>query len=91
VVYRAGILLSVTAVITAYFGAQLTRVLDPDLIRVIFGLLQLILVSSMPPALINIIMSQKHGWRPELVSAVTTILTLFNLVCLAILGLITNL
>lgn len=37
VVYRAGILLSVTAVITAYFGAQLTRALDPDLIRVIFG------------------------------------------------------
>ncbi len=36
-VYRAGILLSVTAVITAYFGAQLIRVLDPDLIRVIFG------------------------------------------------------
>lgn len=53
--------------------------------------LQLILVSSMPPALINIIMSQKHGWKPELVSAVTAILTLFNLLCLAILGLVTSL
>ncbi|MEM0347375.1 MAG: transporter [Zestosphaera sp.] len=48
--------------------------------------LQLILVSSMPPALINIIMSQKHGWKPELVSAVTAVLTLFNLICLMILG-----
>ncbi|MEO3993715.1 MAG: AEC family transporter, partial [Desulfurococcaceae archaeon TW002] len=38
--------------------------------------LQLILVYSMPPALINIIMSQKHGWKPELVSAVTAVLTL---------------
>ncbi|MEM3141891.1 MAG: transporter [Zestosphaera sp.] len=48
--------------------------------------LQLILVSSMPPALINIIMSQKHGWKPELVSAVTAVLTLFNLICLIILS-----
>ncbi|MEM0086209.1 MAG: transporter [Zestosphaera sp.] len=48
--------------------------------------LQLILVSSMPPALINIIMSQKHGWKPELVSAVTAVLTLFNLICLMILS-----
>lgn len=48
--------------------------------------LQLILVYSMPPALINIIMSQKHGWKPELVSAVTAILTLLNLLCLVVLG-----
>ncbi len=48
--------------------------------------LQLILVYSMPPALINIIMSQKHGWKPDLVSAVTAILTLLNLLCLVMLG-----
>ena len=52
--------------------------------------LQLILVSAMPPALINIIMSQKYGWKPELVSVVTAILTLLNLVCLLILSLIIN-
>lgn len=53
--------------------------------------LQLVLVSSMPPALINIIMSQRHGWRPELVSAVTAILTLLNLLCLTILSTIISL
>ncbi|MFN3267859.1 MAG: sulfite exporter TauE/SafE family protein [Zestosphaera sp.] len=37
VVYRAGALLSVSAVVTAYFGAQLTKVLDPDLLRAVFG------------------------------------------------------
>ncbi len=37
VVYRAGALLSVSAVVTAYFGAQLTKVLDPDLLRTVFG------------------------------------------------------
>lgn len=37
VVYRAGVLLSAAAVVTAYFGAQLTKVLDPDLLRVVFG------------------------------------------------------
>ncbi len=62
----------------------------------IFGIswfrgLQLILVSSMPPALINIIMSQKHGWRPELVSAVTAILTLLNLLSLSVLGIVLSL
>lgn len=62
----------------------------------IFGIswfrgLQLVLVSSMPPALINIIMSQRHGWRPELVSAVTAVLTLLNLLCLTILSAIIGL
>lgn len=37
VVYKAGALLSATAVVTAYFGAQLTKVLNPDLLRVVFG------------------------------------------------------
>lgn len=62
----------------------------------IFGIswsrgLQLVLISSMPPALINIVMSQKHGWRPELVSAVTAMLTLFNLLCLVILSAVISL
>ena len=43
VVYRAGILLSVSAAVTAYFGAQLTKVLNPDLLKTIFGVV-LILV-----------------------------------------------
>lgn len=37
VVYRAGVLLSAAAVLTAYLGAQLTEMLDPDLLRVVFG------------------------------------------------------
>ena len=37
VVYRAGLFISVTAVVTAYFGAQLTRILNADVLRVLFG------------------------------------------------------
>lgn len=37
VVYRAGLFLSVTAVATAYFGAQLTRILNADVLRMLFG------------------------------------------------------
>ena len=62
----------------------------------IFGIpwfrgLQLIMVSLMPPALINIIMSQKHGWSPELVSTVTAVLTLLNLLSLSVLGIVLSL
>ncbi|MEM4486572.1 MAG: sulfite exporter TauE/SafE family protein [Zestosphaera sp.] len=39
VIYRAGLLLSATAIITAYLGAQLTSLLDANTLRVLFGLL----------------------------------------------------
>lgn len=42
VIYRAGLLLSATAIITAYFGAQLTSMLDTNTLRMMFGLLLII-------------------------------------------------
>lgn len=42
--YRAGLLLSTTAVVSAYFGALLTEYLDVNVLRVIFGVM-LLLVS----------------------------------------------
>lgn len=42
--YRAGFLLSATAVVSAYFGALLTEHLDVDVLRVAFGVM-LLLVS----------------------------------------------
>jgi len=37
VLYKAGFLLAAPALITAYYGAQLTKVVDPNVIRVVFG------------------------------------------------------
>ena len=37
VMYRAGFLLSTASIVTAYFGAQLTEVIDPDLLKTVFG------------------------------------------------------
>ncbi len=36
--YKAGLVISLTAVATAYLGAQLTRQIDANLLRVLFGL-----------------------------------------------------
>ena len=38
VVYRAGLIISATAVATAYLGAKLTRVVDVHVLKVLFGL-----------------------------------------------------
>lgn len=40
--YRAGLLLSTTAVVSAYFGALLTEYLDVDVLRVMFGAMLLL-------------------------------------------------
>ncbi len=37
VLYKVGLLLAAPALITAYYGAQLTKVVDPDIIRIAFG------------------------------------------------------
>lgn len=40
-------------------------------------MLQLVVISSMPPAVLNTLVAERYGWRPELVSTATFIITLF--------------
>lgn len=40
-------------------------------------MLQLVVISSMPPAVLNTLIAERYGWRPELVSTSTFIITLF--------------
>lgn len=42
--------------------------------------LQLIVVSSMPPAVLSTLVNSKHGWFPELSAFTTTVLTITHLV-----------
>jgi len=53
-----------------------------------FDGLQLIVVSMMPPAVMNTLMAQKYGWKPELVAGATVTLTLTFLTFLPILNLL---
>ncbi len=53
-----------------------------------FDGLQLIVVSMMPPAVMNTLMAQKHGWKPELVAGATVTLTFAFLAFLPILNLL---
>ncbi|MEO3993716.1 MAG: sulfite exporter TauE/SafE family protein [Desulfurococcaceae archaeon TW002] len=63
VVYRAGALLSVSAVVTAYFGAQLTKVLDPDLLRAVFGFVLVLVGLRMMVASSNDRITEKNAVR----------------------------
>ncbi len=47
---------------------------------------QLALLSAMPPALINTIISERYDWKPELVSTTTVTLTVLSLIALTVLS-----
>ncbi|MEM2020812.1 MAG: AEC family transporter [Zestosphaera sp.] len=47
---------------------------------------QLMLLSAMPPALVNTIISERYDWKPELVSTTTVTLTMFSLIALTVLS-----
>lgn len=61
VMYRAGMLLSATAVVSAYFGAMLTKYLNVDTLRVFFGIALFLVAYRVAIARERAGVAQSHG------------------------------
>ncbi|MEM2007240.1 MAG: sulfite exporter TauE/SafE family protein [Sulfolobales archaeon] len=55
IAYRAGLLISITATVSAYLGALLTRYIDVDTLRIIFGVVLLLVATRVA------VMREKSG------------------------------